>query len=51
VHNAACVAALGADNPSYMSYSIATPTGEASPRADVYRERQIALGGGALRII
>jgi len=52
VHNAACVAALGADNPSYMSYSIATPTGEGVTTPLTFtRERQIALGGGALRII
>ncbi len=52
VHNAACVAALGADNPSYMSYSIATPTGEGVTTPLTFtRERQIALGGGAMRII
>jgi aldehyde dehydrogenase len=52
VHNAACMAALGADNPSYMSYSIATPTGEGVTTPLTFtRERQIALGGGALRII
>ena len=28
VHNAACVSSLGTDNPSYLSFSIATPTGE-----------------------
>jgi aldehyde dehydrogenase len=52
VHNAPCVAALGADNPSYMSYSIATPTGEGITTPLTFtRERQLALGGGALRIV
>jgi hypothetical protein len=35
-----------------MSYSIATPTGEGVTTPLTFtRERQIALGGGALRII
>ena len=38
--------------PSYLSYSIATPTGEGVTTPMTFtRERQIAIGGGALRII
>ncbi|HEY3443777.1 MAG TPA: aldehyde dehydrogenase [Paludibaculum sp.] len=52
VSNAACVAALGSDNPSYLSFSIATPTGEGVTTPMTFtRERQIAIGGGAMRII
>ena len=52
VHNAACVSSLGTDNPSYLSFSIATPTGEGVTTPLTFtRERQIAIGGGALRII
>ena len=51
VHNAACVAALGTGGPGYLSYSIATPTGEGVTTPLTFtRERQIAIGG-ALRII
>ena len=52
VSNAACVAALGSDNPSYLSFSIATPTGEGVTTPMTFtRERQFAIGGGAMRII
>ncbi len=52
VHNAPCVAALGSGAPGYLSYSIATPTGEGVTTALTFtRERQIALGAGALRIL
>jgi aldehyde dehydrogenase len=52
VHNAACVAALGSGSPGYLSFSIATPTGEGVTTPLTFtRERQIAIGGGALRII
>ncbi|MEJ5370129.1 MAG: aldehyde dehydrogenase [Bryobacteraceae bacterium] len=52
VHNAPCVAALGVGAPGYLSYSIATPTGEGVTTPLTFtRERQIALGAGALRII
>ncbi len=52
VHNAPSVAALGSGAPGYLSYSIATPTGEGVTTALTFtRERQIALGAGALRIL
>jgi aldehyde dehydrogenase len=52
VHNAPCVAALGVGAPGYLSYSIATPTGEGVTTPLTFtRERQIALGAGALRIV
>ena len=52
VSNAACVAALGSGNPSYLSFSIATPTGEGVTTPMTFtRERQFAIGGGAMRII
>jgi aldehyde dehydrogenase len=52
VHNAACVASLGSGAPGYLSFSIATPTGEGVTTPLTFtRERQIALGGGALRIV
>ena len=52
VHNAACVAALGSGAPGYLSFSIATPTGEGVTTPLTFtRERQLAIGGGALRII
>lgn len=52
VQNAPCGAALGADAPSYLSYSIATPTGEGVTTPMTFtRERQIVIGGGAMRMI
>jgi aldehyde dehydrogenase len=51
VHNGPCTASLGVDAPSYLSYSIATPTGEGVTTPLTFtRERQIVIGG-ALRII
>jgi aldehyde dehydrogenase len=52
VQNAPCSAALGSDSPGYLSFSIATPTGEGITTPLTFtRERQIVLGRGALRII
>ena len=52
VQNAPCGAALGADAPSYLSFSIATPTGEGVTTPMTFtRERQIVIGAGALRMI
>jgi aldehyde dehydrogenase len=52
VHNAPCAAALGAEAPSYLSFSIATPTGEGVTTPLTFtRERQIVIGGGDLRFI
>lgn len=52
VHNAPSTAALGVDGPGYLSFSIATPTGEGVTTPLTFtRERQIAIGGGALRIV
>jgi aldehyde dehydrogenase len=51
VHNAASPAALGANGPGYLSFSIATPTGEGVTTPLTFtRERQITIGH-ALRII
>jgi aldehyde dehydrogenase len=51
VHNAPCTAALGLGGPGYLSFSIATPTGEGVTTPLTFtRERQIAVGG-ALRIV
>jgi aldehyde dehydrogenase len=51
VHNAPCTAALGANGPGYLSFSIATPTGEGITTPLTFtRERQITVGY-ALRII
>ena len=51
VHNAACTAALGLGGAGYLSFSIATPTGEGVTTPLTFtRERQIAIGG-ALRIV
>ncbi len=51
VQNAPCSASLGTDGPGYLSFSIATPTGEGVTTPLTFtRERQIAIGG-ALRII
>ena len=52
VQNAPCTAALGSDSPGYLSFSIATPTGEGITTPMTFtRERQIVLGRGALRIV
>lgn len=52
VHNEACAAALGANGAGYLSFSIATPTGEGVTTPLTFtRERQITIGGGSLRII
>ncbi len=52
VQNGPCTAALGSDSPGYLSFSIATPTGEGITTPMTFtRERQIVLGRGALRII
>lgn len=51
VHNAACSAALGMGGAGYLSFSIATPTGEGVTTPLTFtRERQISIGG-ALRIV
>ena len=47
VQNAPCTAALGSDSPGYLSFSIATPTGEGITTPMTFtRERQIVLGRG-----
>lgn len=52
VQNGPCTAALGSDSPGYLSFSIATPTGEGITTPMTFtRERQIVLGRGALRIV
>jgi aldehyde dehydrogenase len=52
VHNAPSTGSLGVDGPGYFSHTIATPTGEGVTTPLTFtRERQIALGGGALRIV
>jgi len=49
VHNAPCTAALGVGGPGYLSYSIATPTGEGVTTPLTFtRARSIVIGGGAL---
>ena len=51
VQNAPCSAALGLGGPGYLSYSIATPTGEGVTTPLTFtRQRQILIGGG-LRIV
>jgi aldehyde dehydrogenase len=51
VHNGPCTAALGSGGAGYLSFSIATPTGEGVTTPLTFtRERQIALAGG-LRIV
>lgn len=51
VHNAPCTASLGVNGAGYLSFSIATPTGEGVTTPLTFtRERQLAVGG-ALRII
>jgi aldehyde dehydrogenase len=50
VQNAPCFASLNV--PSYLSHSIATPTGEGVTTPMTFtRQRRIVLGGGALRIL
>jgi len=50
VQNAPCFASLSA--PSYLSHSIATPTGEGVTTPMTFtRQRRIVIGGGALRIL
>ena len=52
VNNAPSTGALGVDGPGYFSHTIATPTGEGVTTPLTFTsERQIAIGGGALRII
>jgi len=52
VQNAASTAALGVNGPGYFSHTIATPTGEGVTTPMTFtRERQFALGGGAMRFI
>ena len=51
IQNAACGAALGTGGAGYLSYSIATPTGEGVTTPMTFtRERQLTIAG-ALRII
>jgi aldehyde dehydrogenase len=51
VHNAPCTASLGVNGAGYLSFSIATPTGEGVTTPLTFtRERQLAIGG-ALRIV
>jgi aldehyde dehydrogenase len=51
VHNAPCFASLGIRGPGYLSYSIATPTGEGVTTPLTFtRQRQLTVGGG-LRIV
>ncbi len=46
VRNAACTAALGVDGPGYLSYSIATATGEGVTSPLTFtRQRQMIIGG------
>jgi len=50
VHNGPCFASLNA--PSYLSHSIATPTGEGVTTPLTFtRERRYVIGGGALRVL
>ena len=50
VQNAPCYASLNL--PSYLSHSIATPTGEGVTTPMTFtRQRRIVIGGGALRIL
>ena len=52
IQNAPCYAALGIGGPSYLSHSIATPTGEGVTTPLTFtRERRIVVGGGALRVV
>jgi aldehyde dehydrogenase len=50
VHNGPCFASLNA--PSYLSHSIASPTGEGVTTPLTFtRERRYVIGGGALRVL
>jgi aldehyde dehydrogenase len=52
IHNEACVAGLGTGGAGYLSYSIATPTGEGVTTPLTFtRERQLTVGLGAMRIV
>jgi aldehyde dehydrogenase len=52
VNNAPSTAALGSGGAGYLSFTIATPTGEGVTTPLTFtRERQLAVGGGALRIV
>jgi aldehyde dehydrogenase len=52
IHNAPSTGSLGVNGPGYFSHTIATPTGEGVTTPLTFtRERQIAIGNGALRII
>jgi aldehyde dehydrogenase len=52
IQNAPCFASLGIEGPSYLSHSIATPTGEGVTTPMTFtRQRRIVIGGGALRIL
>ncbi len=51
VHNAPSTASLGVNGPGYLSFSIATPTGEGITTPLTFtRERQLTVGG-ALRFV
>jgi len=51
VQNAPCTASLGTGGPGYLSYSIATPTGEGVTTPLTFtRQRQLTIGG-ALSIV
>jgi aldehyde dehydrogenase len=51
VQNAPCTASLGSGGPGYLSYSIATPTGEGVTTPLTFtRQRQLTIGG-ALHIV
>jgi len=52
VQNAPSFASLGSGGPSYLSHSIATPTGEGVTTPLTFtRERRIVIAGGSLRIL
>jgi aldehyde dehydrogenase len=52
VHNGPSMAGLGSEGASYLSFSIATPTGEGVTTPLTFtRERQITMANGGLRII
>jgi aldehyde dehydrogenase len=52
VHNGPCTAALGGEGAGYLSFSIATPTGEGVTTPLTFtRERQLTVGRGGFRII
>ena len=52
IQNAPSYASLGIGGPSYLSHSIATPTGEGVTTPLTFtRERRIVVGGGALRVV